>query len=161
MINMRNMKSILLRLDENEYEKLKELKSQGGFKSWEDFFLSLGNTDEDLLTQMRKNKLKEKLFDVFAEAQVLSKKYQSELELVRVIAVKLLDGDNEKARELVQALLIKLSDEEETEVTRTATKKRDVIEKKQKSTKTTIVAEEEKEHSIDDILNAKPAVDTQ
>ena len=120
------MKNLLLRLEEEEYQKLKLLKEKGGFKSWEDFFLSLINADDSTLKEMKRNKLKEKLFEVFSEAQLVSR-YKSELELVRIIAVKLIDEDAAKAKESIQKLLKELEKVEEEEV--------------------------------EDIFNAKPAVD--
>jgi len=102
------MKHVLLKFDDETHAKLMEKKKKEGYKSWEEFVIAhILQFDESRIKEKRINELKEKFYNDFLEAKILSEKYTNVLELIRISVVKLLDDDKEKAREY----LLKASDE--------------------------------------------------
>jgi len=99
------MKTVLLKLDDEIHEKLKELKVKGGYSSWEEFFASFAINSEEKIKEKKKNELKAKLYEDFLEAKVLSESNVTILELIRVAVIKLIDDDKEKAKELLNKAL--------------------------------------------------------
>jgi len=104
------MTSILLKLDPEKHEKLKEKKIKEGFKNWEDFIIAhiLGES-EDSIKQQKINELKARLYEDYLQAKTLSENNIQVLELLRVATVKLIDNDREKAKEFLTKALEVLS----------------------------------------------------
>jgi len=62
-----------------------------------------------------KDNIKGKLFEVFSKLEKIDEENKEKYELLRVIAIKLLDNDKEKAKELALRLVEELNEELLTE----------------------------------------------
>ena len=100
-------KNLHLRIDNDTYERLKEIKEKMGYKSWEEFITRVVfSMSEDEIKRKRIEQLKEKLFDVIDQLELLTdKKY--ELELIRVAIVHIIN-DDKRAVEVLKQLFNKL-----------------------------------------------------
>ena len=157
------IKEIRIVIDEDTYNLLINKK---GNRSWKDFLVEAAEKDTGISTQFLINKVNE-LMGILRENFVDSDRYGL-IDLIRAMLVNLIREDYDTALSAAKVLtreLERITGNKEVRVVKPSKMRKEVKaeEKKQEETETTIKKEdkEEREYSIDDILNAKPAVDTQ
>lgn len=104
-------KHVLLRFDPEDFRKLKRKKEQIGYKSWEEFILKnlLDMSDDEI----KRKRLHELTYEYFLELEGLSGDDKYILELIRVLIIKLLEGNRAKAKKIAKNIYEELNKEEE------------------------------------------------
>jgi len=111
MPNKGDEKHVQLVFDRDTFEMLKEKKQLGGFDSWEEFITSLTGIDEEFLRKKKIQKMKDKINNTFLEVEANLPLQRGQLELIRILALLVIDKNIEKAEEILKKLQSEIHDD--------------------------------------------------